>query len=481
MTRGEVAGIAAATLVLALHALPSLGTTVDDAWITARYADHLLAGHGLVYNAALPPVEGITNPAWALGVAAALAAGLPAFAALEGLGLACALALPGLAWAAARALAPAPRVHHLAAAWLVAVSPHVAVVATNGLETTAWLAGLLGVGLAVQRAGSPAGRVGAGALAGALGLLRPEGYLVGAVLVGLVLLRDRMAAAPLALTAAAAVGTTEAWRVATYGAWLPNTFAAKAGGAAEPDLAYVALDGLLWPMVWAAAGIAAAAAPRRVPAVALLLLGATLTAVALRVDLWMPGARLLLPGGLVAALLVAAAEGPVGHALRALAVLGAAALHLSSVPADARRYDRVHSVAPTSATVAAGRHLRDHLPAGSVVVARDAGLLPYTLGVGLTVVETHPRALTLPHPSGAPTELARWVPERPAVVVETVAGADEAAPRYAGDRWVRRHVRGRYVMLGRVRQHHRRHYDLRVRADLAVPPLAPGLAVETAP
>jgi arabinofuranosyltransferase len=41
-------------------------TLVDDAMISMRYAQHLAAGHGLVWNIGEAPIEGFTNPGWVL-------------------------------------------------------------------------------------------------------------------------------------------------------------------------------------------------------------------------------------------------------------------------------------------------------------------------------------------------------------------------------------------------------------------------------
>ena len=38
--------------------------TVDDAFITARYALHAAQGFGVVWNLADGPLEGFTHPAW---------------------------------------------------------------------------------------------------------------------------------------------------------------------------------------------------------------------------------------------------------------------------------------------------------------------------------------------------------------------------------------------------------------------------------
>src|SRR5262245_52045592 len=44
-------------------------TLFDDAMISMRYARNLASGHGLVWNAAQPPVEGYTNFLWTLWMA----------------------------------------------------------------------------------------------------------------------------------------------------------------------------------------------------------------------------------------------------------------------------------------------------------------------------------------------------------------------------------------------------------------------------
>ncbi|HYN19924.1 MAG TPA: hypothetical protein VE078_03115, partial [Thermoanaerobaculia bacterium] len=51
-------------LVLLAHALLFGGWIVDDAGITFVYARNLAAGHGLVSQPGLPPVEGFSNFLW---------------------------------------------------------------------------------------------------------------------------------------------------------------------------------------------------------------------------------------------------------------------------------------------------------------------------------------------------------------------------------------------------------------------------------
>ena len=63
-TRTRLVAWAFASVVFVVNAWPSLETVVDDAYITARFAEQLAGGSGLVYNAGQPAVEGFTNLAW---------------------------------------------------------------------------------------------------------------------------------------------------------------------------------------------------------------------------------------------------------------------------------------------------------------------------------------------------------------------------------------------------------------------------------
>jgi hypothetical protein len=102
----------------------------DDALISMRYAENLLAGKGLVWNEG-ERVEGFTNPAWVLACAALGALGLDLITALRVLGVSCAL-LTMLV------LAHWGRTHAAKAWWvgpaIVACTPAVAAWAVGGLE-----------------------------------------------------------------------------------------------------------------------------------------------------------------------------------------------------------------------------------------------------------------------------------------------------------------------------------------------------------
>lgn len=64
-----VAGLAVAA-GLFLSRAQEVGVVNEDAFISFRYAQNLLAGDGLVFNPGGQRVEGITNLLWTLSVAA---------------------------------------------------------------------------------------------------------------------------------------------------------------------------------------------------------------------------------------------------------------------------------------------------------------------------------------------------------------------------------------------------------------------------
>ena len=67
----------AVAVLLGITAAYTLRWSCDDAFISFRYARQLVDGNGLVFNPG-ERVEGYTNPAWTLWIAAGLALGVPA-------------------------------------------------------------------------------------------------------------------------------------------------------------------------------------------------------------------------------------------------------------------------------------------------------------------------------------------------------------------------------------------------------------------
>src|SRR5437660_5760906 len=94
--------------------------TVDDSYISYRYARNLIHGLGLVYNAG-ERIEGYTNLLWTLLVAAGLELGIEPTALAKLLGGASALGVLWLVWRLAERMVPESRWPTLAT-WLLASS-----------------------------------------------------------------------------------------------------------------------------------------------------------------------------------------------------------------------------------------------------------------------------------------------------------------------------------------------------------------------
>ena len=245
VARATAARVALAALV-ALVALSGLiwpSWLSDDAFISFRYAQNLVEGHGLVYNLG-ERVEGYTNFLWTV-----LAAGVIAFGGDVALwchlsGIALGIAIVLLTYLlGARLMAPA---WGLVAALIVATSQSVLLYTArgSGLETGLFTLLLL----AASERYLAGGRVAAGVLLALAALTRPEGVMVIALTVGHLVLRELLAARapwparlssvigrrsplwPLALSFLLIYGPYFLWRLLYYGDLLPNTFYAKAGG-----------------------------------------------------------------------------------------------------------------------------------------------------------------------------------------------------------------------------------------------------------
>jgi arabinofuranosyltransferase len=232
----------------------------DDAFISFRYAQNLVAGNGLVYNLG-ERVEGYTNFLWTMLAALALWLGADIVLASYAAGVLLALALILATYAVARGLlGPA---WALVAALLVATSQSLLVYTARGggLETGLFaLLALAGTGAYLRASAAERDRTGpaggcwtlaAGLLLGLATLTRPE----GAMIFGLTALRcivydvrltigdlrhihdlssdagrKVFRLATLAAPYAAVVLPFFAWRYDYYGDLLPNTFYAKTGG-----------------------------------------------------------------------------------------------------------------------------------------------------------------------------------------------------------------------------------------------------------
>lgn len=210
---GDLAVVALALACSAVFVVQQ-ASVVDDAFISFRYADHLLRGDGLVFNPG-ERVEGMTNLLWTLLVAAGawLTGAEPPAVALVGDAIAFAGCVAATAWVSRWLGGRRGVVGFPLAACLIAVQYRMTASATTGLETApVALAVVLGaIGLASN---APLGRAGAGLVLLAATLMHPDAALA-------------FVAGGIAAWAGAAPG--DRWRaIAAFGAGLPLFAAATA-------------------------------------------------------------------------------------------------------------------------------------------------------------------------------------------------------------------------------------------------------------
>ena len=204
--------------------------TIDDAFITFRYASNLASGNGLVFNLG-ERVEGVTSLSWTLLLAVVETIRLPIEPAAFVLGVSFALLALREAYLLGRRLGASPA-GCLAAVTLVAVHGRFWLVAANGLE-----GGLFAflVVLVVRKTVEKADAKLIGALLGLMFITRPESLLVllpvlayqvvGTAGNGGLPRMPRLRV--IAATALAVVGAVTIWRFSYYGALIPNSITAK--------------------------------------------------------------------------------------------------------------------------------------------------------------------------------------------------------------------------------------------------------------
>ncbi|MEO7556357.1 MAG: hypothetical protein ABIV94_07105 [Acidimicrobiales bacterium] len=233
--------------IVIVGALAMFGQTVEDPFITLRYADNLRHGHGPVFTVG-ERVEGFTSPLHLLValVALELPGGTPLLWA-KLLSLLFALLLVREVGRLTTAIGGGD-LAVLLARLLVATNLAVWTVAGNGLETTLWC-WLLVLALRVVVDDTRTGwwKRSAAALIVAL-LARPDMLVIGPVVIAAraYVRRDRAPVVRLAAAFGAVVVALTAARLAYYGQLLPNTYYAKAAPIAtsvRAGLSYL-LDGV---------------------------------------------------------------------------------------------------------------------------------------------------------------------------------------------------------------------------------------------
>lgn len=225
-----VLGLVCPGLVLVWMMSVTWDFTIDDAYISFRYARNLVDGHGLVYNPG-ERVEGYTNLAWTLMIAAGMKLGIDPHPLTKIVGAASAVALLAVAYRLSERLQPFGRLPCVAT-WVLALTFPVVGHAVFGLETI-FFAALVGGGILMmlRELERPTARPWSGLVFALAGLCRPETPMfLGVAMLALGrgfwsrqnIHRGLLFAVPLLVHLM--------WRYAYYGELLPMTFLAKTGG-----------------------------------------------------------------------------------------------------------------------------------------------------------------------------------------------------------------------------------------------------------
>jgi hypothetical protein len=353
--------------------------TVDDAYITARYATRIATGAGYTMNDG-PPTDGVTGPLWLLpGVIARGLGGDPVLAA-KLVGLACAALAAALLVAQVGRRAVGSRAVWTACAFLVS-SATLGIWAVAGLETGAATLALTLALLAAVRRPEPSGAL-LGVAGAALVWLRPEA-VPGAIVLGVMAARRNRREGLVGLSMiGASLAAVVAFRLAMFGQALPLSLSAKPAELGQ-GAGYVGRG-----LVLALGGIAiapAAIAVRgsrslRVPAA---LVVTHVLAVWVAGGDWMPGYRLLAPILPAFAWLLGAGVSDLGRRPRvggrgALAIAAlCCALGVLDLPIElAAARDAAHTRDTVGAELAAD--LRAHAHRVAMI---DIGYLAYASGV----------------------------------------------------------------------------------------------------
>jgi len=210
--------------------------TVDDAFITFRYADNLARGHGIAFNPG-ERVEGYTNFLWMIILSLVKMAGLSTVMGAKFIGAACGIALiPLTSMIVVRCSGRAAAAPAILGALLLAATPSVAVWSVAGLETSLFtLLIVTGVysflGESRSRHGFPISAF----LFALATLTRPDGALFFLVS-GIFVVRDHRrklistrSTVLWFLVFLSIVATYSVWRWGYFGYAFPNTFYAKTG------------------------------------------------------------------------------------------------------------------------------------------------------------------------------------------------------------------------------------------------------------
>jgi hypothetical protein len=210
----------------------------DDAFISFRYAKHLVQGMGLVWNPG-ERVEGYTNFLWVLLMALSIRLGLDPESVSNGIGIASGLGVIAALVVFSARITSWRNPFVWVAPLTLAASRSFTAWCTGGLETMFFtlLVFLAYLSFLRERSTRAPRPLGSSLLLALATLTRPEGGLfmlvAGLFYAGEILPKRRSFRSALIWGSPylAIVGAHLLWRHAYYGCWLPNTFYAKVPGA----------------------------------------------------------------------------------------------------------------------------------------------------------------------------------------------------------------------------------------------------------
>lgn len=464
-----IGGVIAAWLTLSAQVLGHW--VIDDAFISFRYAQNLVNGAGLVFNAG-ERVEGYTNFLWTLMMALALWLGQDPIIIASISTLILAFVIVSLTLVVGEALA-GPTWAWVAALLVALSSPFLLYTSRgSGMETALFTALLLLVLFLVQHQ-----RIGwAGSLTALTMMTRPDGLIL-AVVVGIVCIvtpfdeknrqqppkggTTRMGVVRYLLPILLIFGPYFAWRWSYYGYPLPNTFYVKVGGTQAQlvrGLAYLWAFGRDYLLLIAGAlGALLGLLLRREalkPGVRLLVGWSLVFCLYIAVvgGDWMPGARFGVPLIPPLAILCAWGLATLAERSRASALLlatGLLCLLALRLPDDSG-YDPRTSVWREVDMVTkqreVGRWLALNTPPDTLIVAAAAGALPYyaqrptidAFGLNDTYIAHLPSTnLGTGKPGHEKSDPAYVMRRRPAIIPWSAAPVVFDHPRFSQDYEVR--------------------------------------------
>ena len=385
--------------------------TVDDTYISLRYARNWARGYGPVFSPdTKQPVEGYTNFLWVgieslffrLGVTPEAAVTLAKL-----LGVAACIASIPVLYSLGQTTWGDPGTAAVAAVIWAAV-PYVWFWSAAGLETGLFLFLLIaGISMTISAASrGPAWWVASGVCFALCAMTRPEGVLLAVVTWGSLLILERAAARRAIIVSSlvflALYGTYFVWRWSFYGYLLPNSFYAKTAIRGEVLCWFLARKipehgrfiQYLAPLVVAVAYLGAtrrlSARPRTVLCVAIAAFAAAFVAS----RQWMPGYRYDLPAAPLVIVLAAPAVvmllSRLQRGWRAVAV--AATLAYLAFPMYGLMLQRNYSDRLEAAHVALGKWLEQWAPEDASFAGIDMGAIPYYSDLP-KVIDIHPEGL----------------------------------------------------------------------------------------